>query len=107
MNTFPVQRMFGRRTRPKLNTICSNNGQTLDTSAKHLIPQAKNIPYWSTFVDLTHTQLTTAEELLRPQTAAVETIKEQTQSRREKHVFYYNQHANELSPLFRKVKLWE
>ena len=47
----------------------------------------------------TRTQLPTAEELLRPQTAAVETIKEQTLKRKEKQAFYYNQHVKELSPL--------
>ena len=48
----------------------------------------------------TRTQLSTAEELLRPQTVAVDNIKEQlTLNWEEKQTFYYSQHVKELSPL--------
>ena len=47
----------------------------------------------------TRTQLPSAEELLRPQIAAVETIKKQTLRQKEKQFFFYNQHVKELSPL--------
>ena len=47
----------------------------------------------------TRTQLPTAEPLLRPQTPAPESTREQILKHKEKQAYYYNHHAKELPPL--------